>query len=84
MRLIDADKLRDKFLPVADTGIWCAFCNEVNKAPTVDLEEHDKQVRADMIDVVCKEIANWNMKSTKKIPYEFARYLEQLKGAENE
>lgn len=36
------------------------------------------QIKADAIDEVISEIANWNTNSSKKIPYAFARHLEQL------
>lgn len=43
-----------------------------------------KQGKADAIDEIISEIANWNSKSTKRIPYAFSRYLEQLKENDNE
>ena len=45
--------------------------------------EHDEEIRNKAIDEFSKKATEWNNKSTKKVPYEFIKWIaEQMKGSE--
>lgn len=77
MRLIDADKVLERFRGIADTSIWCAFCNEIIKAPTVEARPKGKWVfsqRGKTTDLSCSVCGDVGY---KEIAYNYP--VEKLK-----
>lgn len=60
-----------------ETNDYCfaIYCKAEDMCPQKQYEKG----RADAFKDISKLISKWNMESHKRIPYAFAKYLEQLK-----
>lgn len=76
-----AKKHENDKLYTFDTNISLMCMEVANRLE--ELEKEKQEIRNKTIDEFAKKATEWNNKSTKKVPYEFIKWVaEEMKGSE--